>query len=676
MTRHRETIKTTCPRDCYDGCGIVVEKENGAVRRVLGDPDHHMSQGALCSKCAIAYNGAYLDPTKRLQYPLRRVGAKGDGKYERVSWEEALSDIAARLTAICDDGDARKVIYSHYSGTLGLTAYLFPYRFFFRLGATEVDPDSVCNKAGHVVLGAMMGDSAMGFDARQGQNAGCVVVWGANPSATGPHQHKHWLPSLPGKVVVIDPIAHPTARAADLHLQLRPGTDAALAFSLMHVAQREGLLDQAYIAEHTLGFDQIIPEVEMATPEWGEAVTGVPAAKIQEAGVLFGQGPSMMWLGQGLQRQTHGGNVFRAALTLAAVTGNIGRPGAGIYYLNGAHTRGVDLEPVLAPELCGPDHPEPISHGDMAAYLEDPARSRALVTWNNNILASSPNQARLRAAMKREDLLTVVVDIFQTDTASHADYILPAASFLECDDIVSPYFNNYTISAQARVMEPMGESLSNQEIFRRLARAMNFKEPQLFEQDPSVIDHMLGGTPFQGTFDDLKKIGTAILYDEPRNMFADGTFATPSGKIEIACEALAAMGHSLVPTAHADAPTAEGKIRVLSPASEWLVNSSYGNDDQILERMGEPKALLNPAEAARRGLSDGTAIVLQNDAGSLPLKVGLSDDVPDGVALVHKSRWPGKMPGGVNVNVLYDGAKADFGDSTAVHSVEARIVPA
>jgi anaerobic selenocysteine-containing dehydrogenase len=442
----------------------------------------------------------------------------------------------------------------------------------------------------------------------------------------------------------------------------------------MHVARREGLLDEKYIAEHTLGFDQIIPEIEKATPEWAASVTGVSAEKIEEAGALFGRGPSMMWLGQGLQRQTRGGNIFRAALTLAAVTGNFGKPGAGIYYLNGAHTKGVDLGPVLAPELCGPYHPDPISHSDMAEYLEDPARSRALMTWNNNILASSPSQARLRAALKRDDLLTVVVDIFETDTAAHADYVLPAASFLECDDIVSPYFNNYTISAQARAMEPIGESLSNQEIFRRLARAMGYDEPQLQEDDRSVIDHMLGGTPFVGTFDDLKKIGTAVLYDEPRNMFADGKFATPSGKIEIACDALAALGHSLVPEPHADAPPGEDKIRVLSPASEWLVNSSYGNDDEILKRLGEPKALLNPDEASRRGLEDGADIVLENNAGSLPLKVELSDDVPEGVALVHKSRWPGNSPGGVNVNVLYDGAKSDFGDSTAVHSVEARII--
>ncbi len=674
MADNRQTIKTTCPRDCYDGCGIVVETENGAVRRVLGDPDHHMSQGALCSKCAIAYNGAYLDPTKRLQHPLRRVGPKGDGKFEQVSWDDALADIAARLTEICDQSDASKIIYSHYSGTLGLTAYLFPYRFFFRLGATEVDPDTVCNMAGHVVLNAMMGESMTGFDPRQGDNAACVVVWGNNPSATGPHQHKHWLPNLPGKVVVIDPIAHATAREADLHLQLRPGTDAALAFALMHVARREGLLDQDYINEHTIGFDQIVDEIEKATPEWAESVTGVPADKIEEVGKLFGRGPSMMWLGQGLQRQARGGNVFRAAFTLAAVTGNIGKTGTGFYYLNGAHTKGVDLEPVLAPELCGEDHPDPVSHGDLADVLEDSTRSQALMTYNNNILASSPNQERLRAAMKRDDLFTVVVDLFETDTAKHADYILPAASFLECDDIVSPYFNNYTISAQVGVMEPMGECLSNQEIFRRLAKAMGFEEPQLFEDDRSIIDHMLGGTPFEGSFEDLAKMGTAVVFKEPRNMFEDGKFATPSGKIEIACDALAALGQSLVPEPHADAPTADGLIRVLSPASDWLLNSSYGNDDKILERMGSPKAWLHPDEAARRNLKAGEAIVLKNDAGALPLEVGLSDTVPKGVALVHKSRWPGKMASGANVNILYDGAKADFGGSTAVHSVEAHII--
>ena len=674
MAARRVKIKTTCPRDCYDGCGIVVEIEDGEVQRILGDPDHHMSRGALCSKCAIAYNGVYLDPTKRLQHPLRRVGPKGEGKFEKVGWDEALSDIAKRLTEISGEGEARKVIYSHYSGTLGLTAFLFPYRFFFRLGATEVEPDTVCNMAGHVVLEAMMGDSMMGFDPRQGKKAACVVVWGANPSATAPHVHKHWLPSLPGKVVVIDPIAHDTAKAADLHLQLRPGTDAALAFAFMHVATRAGHLDDEFIAKHTLGFEKLANEIEKATPEWAESVTGVPAAKIRRAAMLIGGGPTMMWLGQGLQRQTRGGNVFRAALTLCAVTGNIGKPGSGFYYLNGPHTRGIDMEPVYAPNLCGEDHPDGISHADLADYLEDPTRSQAFMTWNNNVLASSPNQARLRDALKRDDLFTVVVDIFETDTAKHADYVLPAASFLECDDIVSPYFNNYTVSAQARVMEPMGESLSNQEIFRRLASAMKFEEPQLFEDDVSVIAGMLRGTPYNGSFEDLKKVGTAVVFDPPRNIFSDGQFGTPSGKIEIACEALAAMGQPLMPEPHADKPANGDAIRVLSPASPWLVNSSYGNDEKILERMGTPKAWIHPDEAARRNLSDGAAITLENEAGSLALEVGVSEDVPEGVALVHKSRWLASTPDGANVNVLNPGLKADFGDNNAVHSVEARIV--
>jgi anaerobic selenocysteine-containing dehydrogenase len=313
-----------------------------------------------------------------------------------------------------------------------------------------------------------------------------------------------------------------------------------------------------------------------------------------------------------------------------------------------------------------------VSHVDLAAHLADPAQATALFTWNNNIVASSPHQSAVRAALMRDDLFTVVTDIFMTDTAAYADYVLPAASFLEFDDLVFAYFH-HTVSAQAAALDAPGEALPNQKIFRRLAAAMGFNEPELFETDENMIDRMLRQTTFAGNFDDLKAVGTAQLFATPRAQFADLTFKTPSGKIEIASDRFAAQGLPRVPTPHADALPANGRIRVLSPASLWLLNSSYGNDGRIARRLGAPAMLINPVEAARRGIGEGQAVTLSNETGSLSLRAKCTEDVPEGVALVHKGRWLDGS-GSANVNVLNYGMKTDIGESSAVHGVEADLV--
>jgi len=306
-------IRTNCPRDCYDGCGIVVEVREKGPNRVLGDPDHPVSRGKLCTKCALAYNGVWQDPEARLTTPLRRTGAPGSNEFEAISWDEALSIVAARMnTTIATDG-AASILHTHYSGTLSLMGYLFPNRLFKAIGASEVDPDSICNAAGHFAWQLMFGNSVMGFDPRTAKDSACILIWGANPSHSAPHAHEHWLRESAAKVVVIDPARTETAAAADLHLQPRPGTDAALAFSLLHCLKEAGKFDLAYIDKHTLGYDKIVADIEAATPAWGEEKTGVPAGDIEHAARLYAAGPALLWCGQGLQRQTTGGNIMRAA---------------------------------------------------------------------------------------------------------------------------------------------------------------------------------------------------------------------------------------------------------------------------------------------------------------------------------------------------------------------------
>ena len=318
------------------------------------------------------------------------------------------------------------------------------------------------------------------------------MVWGANPSHSAPHMHSGWVKSTGAALVVVDPIATGTAKLADIHLQLRPGSDAALAFGMLHVIKQAGLFDRAFIEKHVLGFDGVEAEIDAATLERTAALTGVDAALIEKAALVFAKGPSLLWLGQGVQRQPKGGNVFRALPLLNIATGQLGKPGAGFCYMNGTETRGVD-----AGFIAGTRPAASVSHMDLAADLNDAEKVKALFTWNNNIVASSPGTKAIRQGLAREDLFTVVADLFMTDTAVYADYVLPAASFLEFDDLIFPYFHD-TVSAQVKAAEPVGQSLPNQEIFRRLAKAMGFNEPALFESDESMIARLLEQTSFGG----------------------------------------------------------------------------------------------------------------------------------------------------------------------------------
>ena len=670
-----ERIRTNCPRDCYDGCGIIVERRGAGPHRVLGDPNHPVSRGKLCSKCAIAYNGVWQDPNARLSRPLRRTGRKGSAQFEPIPWDEALAEVAQRMHQAIDDHGAASIVHTHYSGTLSLIGFLFPNRLFNYLGCSEVDPDSICNAAGHVAWHLQFGNSVVGFDPRTAKDCKCIVVWGANPSHSAPHAHEHWLGEAPGTVVVVDPIRTETAAAADLHLQPRPGTDAALAFSLLNCMRRAGNLDDAYIAAHTIGFDEIVDAIARATPAWGEARTGVPAAQIERAAALYAPGPSLLWCGQGLQRQTSGGNVMRAVGLLPALTGNVGKPGAGFCYLNMTPiVASIDLD-WLGGAGIARGGGETISHMDLATRLADHDAFKVLFSWNTNPAASAPEQQRLRAALMREDLFTVVADVFMTDTAAYADIVLPAASFLEYDDITFSYFHLH-MGAQQRVSEPLGEALPNAEIFRRLAQAMALDEPALYESDTALIDTMMAQMAPGFDFDELKTRGYFALGEDAMPLYAAQQFDTPSGKIEIASEQAQELGLPRVPQPWADAPPAANALRLLSPASKWRMNDSYANDAHIAKQAGPPLVHLNPQDAERLGLRDGATARLSNDTGSIELTAHLDTDILPGTAVCYKGRWPRLEQNQSNVNFLHAALKADMGNSTSVHSTLVKCAPA
>jgi len=671
-----EIIKSNCPRDCYDGCGILVHLEDGKQPRVTGDPDHPVSRGKLCDKCGISYNGVWQDENARLLTPLRRTGPKGSGQFEPISWDNALSTIAQKFNGIINEKGAEAILGMQYSGTLSMLAYMFPNRLMHKLGAARVDYSTICNAAGSVAWHLLYGDgAAMGFDPRTARDASCILVWGANPSHSAPHMHKHWLKDSPARVVVIDPVRTATAAEADLHLQPRPGTDAALAFALLHALRENGSFDDSFIAEHCVGAPELEADIERCTPQWGEKQTGVPAADILRAAEIYGAGPSLLWVGQSLQRQPMGGNVMRSAGLLPALTGNIGKPGAGFYYLNYTpFLIGGDPDYLEGAQLAAGET-KIVTAMDLADRLLDPEEFKAFLVWNTNPLASCSNQQKLRQACAREDLFTVAIDCFSTDTTGYADIILPAASFLEFDDLTFSYFN-LCVGAQSKVREPMGEALPNQEIFRKIARAMKIDEPALYEEDMEVIGTLLQQMGRDHDFAELQRMGHFFVNDdEPVIFYEDLQFSTPSGRIEIASEQAEAMGLPRVPHAQVDPAPAQGQFRLISPASNWRLNDSYANEPKAAKRAGPAQLILCAQDAALIGVVDGAPVSVSTDIGSIQLLARIDEMVLPGTVLSYKGRWPSLEPGGQNLNFIHAGRKCDMAESTSVHGMLVSVDP-
>ncbi len=672
------TLKSTCPRDCYDSCGMLVTAEPGKRVRVIGDPEHAVARGSLCAKCGVAYNGVFQDESARLLTPLRRTGQKGSGEFEPISWDLALSEIADRLGDIASTRGEDAVLTMNYSGTMSLLASGFPNRFVNAINASEVDYGTICNRSGFVALDLLFGSATRyeGFDPRTAKDAACIVLWGANPAHSGPHAHKHWLADSPAKVLVIDPVRTRTADVADLHLRPRPGTDAALAFGLLNALRSLGAFDDKFIENHVMGADELDALIDASTPEWAEAATGVPAAAIRDAASMYSAGPAMLWCGQSLQRQPQGGNIMRAAGLLPALTGNVGKPGTGFYYVNGvAKLAGVDDDYLEGSGLRARDGKTVLAL-ELADRLADPDEFLAFMVWNTNPLASAANLSKLRDAVSRDDLFTVSIDLFMTDTARYADIVLPAASFLEFDDMTAGYFN-LSLGVQSKIVEPPGEALPNQEIFRRLAIAMGRKEPALVEADSSILDALLGQIGFDGDFEAFRERGVVYVNgDEPRIAYENLSFDTPSGRIEVASDKAVTLGLPRLPHAGVDDAPADGLLRLLSPASEWRLNDTYANDPRLARRAGEFELTLHPDDAARLEIASGDTVRVSNDCGEVTLTAEVSDCVLPGTVMSYKGRWPSRENGHGSLNELYDGRANDMGESTAVHGVEVQVTPA
>lgn len=665
-TRKTPYARTVCPRDCYDSCGMRVRPDGERGIAVGGDPDDPVARGSLCPKCAVSYNHSWISETGRLKTPLQRRGRKGAGEFKPVGWDEALRGIAERVVRAVADTGPLNVINTHYTGCRGVLGRDFPLRLFNRLGALEVAPDTICNVAGQIALTYLYGTGTVGADPRTISDANALLFWGVNPANTGPHALRKSFPGCRPATVCIDPLRTRTAKACDFHLQLRPGSDAALAFGFMHVLERDSLIDQSFINDHVTGWDAILPTVRSWSVERAAAATGLRGEEITEVAHLYGRGRGLIWMGMGLQRQTHGGNVVRSIGCLPAITGNLGRPGSGFFYINGMSMHGIDGDYLTAPHLRREPMPY-VSQMDMHELLADASRSRVLFCWNNNIVTSNPRQNALRKALAREDLFTIAIDLFDTETTDFADVVLPAANFLEVDDLVYSYFN-LTVGPQRRVKAPPGEALSNQEIFRRLARVLGFEDPELYETDRAILEKVTGDS-LGISYDELCRRGNLFVSDKPVLPFADHRFLTPSSRVEIASERANVAGHGLCPRPLAEPPPEGRLLRLLSPAAEWSLNSVFTNEPRIRSKLGDPKIHLNPRDAAERQIADGDPVAVSSSVGRLEFIATLDSSLRRGVVLVYKSASSKAAPHRANVNVLNPGWKADMGEGTAVHSL-------
>src|SRR5215213_7442875 len=544
-----EVVRVACPHDCPDTCAMLVTVENGVATKIQGDPEMPFTEGTLCTKVAHYLERTYAPD--RLQHPLKRIGKKGEGKFRRISWDEALDEIAARLKAAAAE-DPQTILPCSYAGTMGLAQYMsMDRRLFYKLGATLLDR-TLCSSAGKFGLKATLGGS-VGMDPERFDEASLIILWGANPVVSNLHlwSRVQAAKRRGAKIVAIDPYLSLSAEKCTQHVALLPGTDGALALGMMHALIRDGLIDRDYIERYTIGFEALARRVQDYPPERMAKLCGLKTQEVEQLARGYGTiRPAAIRLNYGMQRHAGGGIAARTIACLPALVG-AWRDVAGGLVLTTADFYGFDHAALERPDLLAGRRPRTINHsqlGDALTSADPPVL--ATIVYNNNPVAVCPESDKVIAGFSREDLFTVVIDHFQTDTADYADIVLPATTQLEHLDVHKSYGHLYVL-ANNPAIAPVGESLPNIEVFRRLAARMGFDEPCFRDSDDEVARQALGSSHknLAGIgWEELKARGwQRLAVDERFAPFAQGGFPTPSGKCELHSEALAKQGLDPLP---------------------------------------------------------------------------------------------------------------------------------
>ena len=671
-----------CPLDCPDACSWIVTLEDDKPVKLRGNPDHPFSRGTLCVKVNPYLN--YSAHPDRLLYPMRRIGQKGDGRFGRISWDEALSEIAERLQATIDQYGGEAIWPYGGSGTMGFIQGLngVGRRFFHVLGTSHHDP-TICSISGHVGISYTTG-SAAGMDPEDMVHSGLMILWGTNTLVS----NRHLWPFITqarkkgAPLVVIDPVQTKTAVRADLHMAPQPGTDGALALGLMACLVEMGAVDSDYLNNRTLGWpefrDQILSDFTLTRT--AEICQLDPAEITQLAEMIAHNRPLSIRSSMGMQRHLGGGQASRVLSCLPAVTGDYQRLGGGLCYSTGPAYK-FNLEALWGTHLQ--QHKTRslamtrLGHGLLE--LNDPP-IKTLFMWAANPVVSNPDQNRIRRGLKREDLFTVMIENFQTDTADYADILLPSTMQLEHTDMHDSFSHLY-INWNEPVMPPPGECLPHTEIFRRLARKMGLTEPALFANDEALARAALDSEHpvMQGvTLEKLKEKGWLRLnWPTPYQPFLE-RFFTPSGKFEFRSERGEADGVGLYPHFTPPAETAVSAnhphaFALLSPANNFLLNSIFANSPNHT-RSGKPTVTIHPDDAAQQGLVDDEQVRICNSRGEFTAQLQVRSEVRPGVAVTSKGLWA-KHNGGSSVNATTLEQDSDMGRGAIYHDNRVWIEP-
>jgi anaerobic selenocysteine-containing dehydrogenase len=653
-----------CPHDCPDTCSLVTTVENGIATKVQGNPAHRPTAGVLCAKVSKYTERTYH--AERILQPLRRVGPKGSGRFEPVGWDEALDDIAARLKAIAAR-DPQAILPYSYCGTMGLVqGEGMAGRFFHRLGASLLDR-TICSTAGGVGLMHTLG-AKVGMQVQFFAESRLIIIWGSNSITSNLH---FWRLVQEAKrngarLVCIDPRRTETAEKCHEHLQILPGTDAALALALMHELVVNDWLDHDYIAQHTHGWEGLRERAMRWTPERAAAVCGIPAQQIRDLARDYGTiKPAAIRLNYGMQRVRGGGNAARAVACLPALTG-AWRHRAGGMLLSSSGWYPVDRAALQRPDLLAGRTPRTLNMITIGDDLLRPTSAafgpqvEAVIVYNCNPVAVAPESAKVAAGFARPDLFTVVLEHFKTDTADHADYVLPATTQLEHWDLHTAY-GHTDVLLNRPAIAPVGAARPNAQIFRDLAARMGFEEPCFRETDEQMCRQAFGD---RVDFELLLEQGYASL-EVPEAPFAQGRFPTASGKCEFFSAELARRGFDglpdHVPNHETIGSSPSYPLAMISPPARNFLNSTFVNLRSLRDIETEPLLEMHPADAEPRGIVTGDIVRVFNDRGEYHCKAEVSARARPGVVNGLGIWWRKDGLRGTNVNELTSQRLTDLG---------------
>ena len=672
-----EYKRSVCPHDCPDTCGLLVGVEEGRVVSIKGDPGHPFTRGSLCVKVN-HYPERNHSPLRILQ-PLRRTGPKGSGRFEPIGWDEALDEIVRRFQAIISKYGAEAILPYSYSGTEGVVQLNAGQAFFHKLGASKLHR-TICGPAATAGFVASLGNMPSA-DIESSVDADLIVIWGSNTLTTNVHAWPFFAEARRkgAAIVVIDPYRTDTAKKADRHLRLKPGTDAALALAMMHVLIREDLLDHEFIAQATIGFDRLAERVKEYPPERASAITGVPAEDITRLAQDYGRAREpYIRTGWGPARQLKGAMAMRAITLLPALTGAFRKGGGGLtratsaaFGLKDSIVKREDLAPAKVRTV------NMVQLGNALNNLADPPIKALFVHYSNPAVVA-PDSSKVLKGLRREDLFTVAFEMFPTDTALLADIVLPGASTLEMTDIYSAY-GHYYLQMARPVIPPLGESRPALAVFQELARRFGFTDEVFSRSEEDFIREMLPDSPAYRniTFEKLAE-GRPLRLDVPANPFAQG-FATPSGKVEFFSQTWADLGLDPLPNgAPSLDPDGVGKypLQLITPPRRYFLNSSFNEVAELSDKAGRPKIMVHPEDASARGVEDDAPVRVFNDRGDVYLWAKVTEDVSPGVTVIEGVYWPRFMLMGRGVNHLTSQRLTDRGDTCAFHCNLVEIEPA